>query len=377
MKKRVVVIKIDQYRFDILEEKIKEALNKYFPLEELFSLQDKILLKPNLLMISPPDEAIITHPVFVQAVGKIFQEKGFKVCIGDSPGGFNNDKEVNCVYEECGFKDMVEKCGFELLYPTESVVRDGLPLCWWADSQSYKEQPFKMINLPKLKTHEVMVLTLAVKNLYGCISGIHKSHLHRLYPRTDDFTGVLLKLYKMIKPSLNIVDGILAMEGTGPAKKGIPKKLGIVVLGDDALYTDYVIAKLIGLSEELNPLIRKAKEEGLFSLNNLELISEVGDYLVRDFKFPQPFILNYMPRSILSFLKILFKVMPAIDCQKCKGCGLCEKICPKGAIHIERGKASIDYKKCIMCMCCGEMCRFGAVDIERSFLLKFLRKLHK
>lgn len=368
--KKVIILKVEDYNFDILKERLKEAIFKHFSVEKLFSNQDKILLKPNLLMESRPEEAITTHPVFIAAVGMILKELGFKVAVADSPGGFASDRDMDFIYERTGIKEVAASFGFDLLYPTKSFIRQGLPLCWWLEG-------YKMINLPKLKTHDIMILTLAAKNLYGCISGLHKSHLHKVYTKSEDFSGVVLKLYKEIKPSLNIVDGILALEGHGPAKSGRPKKTGVVVLGDDALYTDYVIAKVMGLSEANNPLIRQAKREGLISEEDLEVISEIEPGHFKDFKFPLPFIVDYLPAPLISCVKPFLKFKPAINSKKCCGCAKCKEICPQAAIEINDGHAVIDYSKCIMCMCCSEVCRFAAVQLSRGFLLDSLKKARK
>ncbi|UCC94447.1 MAG: DUF362 domain-containing protein [Candidatus Omnitrophota bacterium] len=262
---RVVVLKIEEYTSKALQKKIGDALMQYFSLKELFPPKDQVLLKPNLLMESLPEEAIVTHPLFIEAVGRIFKKLGCSVCIADSPGGFISKKDVDGVYQGTGVKEVADRNGFELLYPTHSIVHKNLPLCWWTHASAlpqgpgeFYKSPFKMVNLPKLKTHDIMVLTLAVKNLYGCISGIYKSHIHRQHPTTDDLAKVILGLYKNIKPSLNIVDGILSLEGEGPAKKGRPRKLNIVVIGDDALSTDYVIGRFLGLSDAMHPLIKRA-----------------------------------------------------------------------------------------------------------------------
>ncbi|MDP2923455.1 MAG: DUF362 domain-containing protein [Candidatus Omnitrophota bacterium] len=368
--KKVVVLKIEEYNFNILKKNIKESLLKHFSFDKLFSPQDRILLKPNLLMEANPDEAITTHPIFIEAVGAIFQEMDYPVFIADSPGGFVDNKDMDFIYGATGIKEIANRYNFELLHPTQSRVCQDLPLCWWTEG-------FKMINLPKLKTHDIMILTLATKNLYGCISGLHKSHIHKVYPKAADFTSIILKLYKMIKPSLNIVDGILALEGNGPAKKGKPKKLGIVVIGDDALYTDYVIGRLLGLDDKFNPLINKAKEQGLFNENMLELVCDIPYENFNNFKFPSPFILNSIPSPLVSLLKLFLKFKPFVDIRKCTGCSQCKEVCPQNAIEIEKAKAHIDYKKCIMCMCCGEMCSFGAIDLNKSLLLKFIEFIHR
>ena len=51
-----------------------------------------------------------------------------------------------------------------------------------------------------------------------------------------------------------------------------------------------------------------------------------------------------------------------IDPVKCRGCTLCIKACPVGAIAGERGKPHIiDVDKCIKCDACLEKCRFSAI----------------
>jgi uncharacterized protein (DUF362 family)/Pyruvate/2-oxoacid:ferredoxin oxidoreductase delta subunit len=364
--KKVVVLKIDEYNVDVIKDKIQTAILNHFSFDNLFSGQDKILLKPNLLMPSTPDEAIVTHPAVIEGVGRVFKDKGFSVSIADSPGGFLLQRDMESIYESLGVKEIAQSCGFNLLFPQENILRESIPLSWWVDQ-------FKMVNIAKLKTHEITVLTLATKNLYGCISGLYKSHLHKMYPKTGDLIEVILKLYRMIKPSLNIVDGILALEGDGPVKRGIPRKLGVVVIGDDALYTDYVISKLVNLDENLNPLIKKAKEKGFIKDDDLEVVTEL-DYTITDFKFPAPFVLNGLPPFLLKLIKVL-KYKPVINKEKCVGCGMCEKICPNRAIIIKKGQAVIDYKRCIVCMCCSEMCQFAAVDSRRSFFLKAINKV--
>jgi len=373
--KKVIILKIEDYNHDTLKEKIKAALNKHFRISENFKPADKIVLKPNLLMEASPKEAITTHPLFIEVVGEIFKEMGNNVFVADSPGGFVSNKDMDSVYEKTGIKDVASRNGFGLLYPTEAAVSEGMPLCWWADNCA-KDNGFKMINLAKLKTHDVMVLTLAAKNLYGCISGLHKSHLHKMHPKTRDLTGVVLKLYEILKPKLNIVDGILSLEGNGPAKRGRPRKLGLVILGDDALYTDYAISRALGLKDNDNPLIKEAKIRGLLKEDELEVISDLGAGEIKNFELPDPFIVNSIPSPLLNLLMPLFGFRPVINLKQCRLCGKCVQVCPKNAIHLNK-TLRIDYKHCIMCMCCSEMCPYAAIDVGSSLLIKIIKKIHK
>lgn len=368
--KRVVILKIEEYNFNTLKARISESIYKYFSPAKLFSPGDKVLLKPNLLMPAVPEEAIVTHPVFVEAVGCILKDMGCLVAIGDSPGGLVENRDMDDIYEITRYKQIAHARGFELLYPKESIVREGLPLCAWVDG-------FKMVNLPKLKTHDIMMLTLAAKNLYGCISGLRKSYLHRTHPRADNFAEIIIQLYRMLKPALHIIDGIIALEGHGPGKGGKPRKLGMVAIGDDALAMDYAVARLLGLPQANNPLIKKAQKQGLISVGDIEIISEMAAHEVKKFRFPAPFILNNIPEPLLGPFRAVYKFRPAVSSKKCTGCAFCKTVCPQGAIDIKKDKASIDYKKCIMCMCCAEMCRFGAVDVAEGAILKIIKTIIK
>lgn len=371
MSSKVAVLEIRDYSVLEIKAKVEACLNKHFPLETYFNPNDLILLKPNLLMPAPPEQAIVTHPAVIEAIGAILVKKGFKVSIGDSPGGFVSQKEMALVYKDSGYAGFSEENKFELLYSDKNIMKEGLPICWWADGR------YKIINMPKLKTHELMTLTLAVKNLYGCICGMHKSKLHVDYPRPVDFVDILFKLNQLICPALNIVDGILSMEGDGPAKKGRPKKLNLLVIGNNALHTDLVISRMLGLPDHSNPLIKAAMQRGLIDEKSLEIIHEYPHKKITGFSFPGPTKIADVPKPILNFLKIFVKFQPKINLKKCTGCGQCAKICPKETISIIDLKAVINYKGCISCLCCAEMCRFAAIGLKKSFLLKIISFISK
>jgi uncharacterized protein (DUF362 family) len=88
MSSKVAILEIADYNVSEIKNKVLACFNKHFPMEVYFNPSDKILLKPNLLMPAKTEQAIVTHPAVIEAVGSIFIEKGFEVSVGDSPGGF-------------------------------------------------------------------------------------------------------------------------------------------------------------------------------------------------------------------------------------------------------------------------------------------------
>ncbi|HWR57434.1 MAG TPA: DUF362 domain-containing protein, partial [Thermodesulfovibrionales bacterium] len=195
----------------------------------------RVLIKPNLLFPAAPGRAIVTHPLVIKAVLEYVCEKGGNVQISDSPAIGSFDK----VLKESGIRRALE----------------GLPV----DFREFKNseevavgEPFKkieiaadalnadvIINIPKLKTHSQMLLTLGVKNLFGCIIGLRKPEWHlRAGVEKERFAQLLVQIYKAIRPSITILDGILAMEGRGPGKSGTPRELGLIMGSTDALALD-------------------------------------------------------------------------------------------------------------------------------------------
>jgi uncharacterized protein (DUF362 family) len=136
----------------------------------------------------------------------------------------------------------------------------------------------KIINLPKLKTHQQLVMTIAVKNIFGCVSGKAKAIWHYRKGATfDDFCTMLIDIYKLLAPVLTIVDAVVAMEGPGPIN-GSPRKLGWLIASADPIAAEVVCCDLIGICPEQLPLVKAAQKIG-FGCINKQNIQIIGDSL--------------------------------------------------------------------------------------------------
>jgi uncharacterized protein (DUF362 family) len=107
-----------------------------------------------------------------------------------------------------------------------------------------------IINLPKFKTHSLTLLTLGVKNLFGCIPGPRKALWHlKAGEDRKTFAQILVDVYQIIHPSLTILDGIVGMEGNGP-NSGQPIPLGLILASGDSLSLDQIVCDLLGVSRK-------------------------------------------------------------------------------------------------------------------------------
>lgn len=331
----------------------------------------RVLLKPNLLLAAEPEKAIITHPNLVKAVAEYVISKGGILQISDSPAIGSFEKIIITGGYKKAFQniDVLFK-EFELSKP----IYIGKPF-GEIDIAVDAVETDVVINLPKLKTHAQMLLTLGVKNLFGCIIGYRKPEWHfRTGINRELFAKLLVLICNAIKPSITIVDGILALEGDGPGKKGTPKKLGLLIGSRNPFAIDAAICSMLGMEYDRLPTNRAAKKLGLLSQN----LSFNGDFVtVNDFILPDLGNLTFGPKYLHGITRRYLIKRPVPDNRICKLCGECWKICPPEAITLSKEKICIDYDKCIRCYCCIEICPHAAISVKETIPGKILKRFLK
>ena len=337
----------------------------------------RIGIKVNLVHAAAPETATTTHPALVKALVSMLQEKGAAVVVGDSPGGLFNAAHLDKVYRICGLED----CGAELNhdfsvktaeFPAGKVLK-SFQYTGWLDGCD------ALINFCKLKTHGMMGMTCAVKNLFGVIPGTMKPEYHFRFPQATDFAHMLVDLQVYWKPQLHIVDAVMTMEGNGPTA-GTPRAMGLVLAAEDPFLLDQVCAPLIGLEPKQVLTQQAALERNLVS--DVSMPAGLQTYCLPDFRLP-PVRKSTLFRSVLPgklgelagrTMQVFLSPRPTLIPARCVGCEKCSRICPAHAITMVRGRPKIDRRACIGCFCCQEFCPKGALEAKRAAIARILTR---
>jgi len=337
-----------------------------------------VLVKPNVLAPFPPERPIDTHPALVAAAVALARAAGAgRVSVGDSSGGAALTGRTARALAVSGIAGAARSAGADVVNfdaggAREVAGRGGrrlylAPAALDADA---------IINLPKLKTHGLTIITGAVKNLYGCVPGGRKTAYHREYPRSEDFAGLLVDIYGAVylgRPALTVVDAVWALDGLGPGAGGNPRRVGLILAGTDGVAVDAVCALLAGLPPLRMPTCRLAAAAGL-GVADPDRIDIVGLPLseARPDRFVLPIttsFIKYAPAPVVRAAVTLLRARPVVEASRCTGCGTCAATCPSGAMRVEGGQAHIDLHRCLDCLCCQENCPEAAVLLRRRFAL--------
>lgn len=366
---------------DLVESVIKLHFD-YLDLKSKISAGSKVFLKLNLLMKKSPDTAVITHPCVVVGIIRNLKAMGVEdIVVGDSPGGPFTVNMLKSIYSTAGLVDMAEKENVKLNYNVNSSTvpaeKNSLNIRNFDIIDAALQCDF-IINVCKLKTHGMMTLSGAVKNMFGVIPGLTKPEYHMRYPDTNDFAEMLVELNRTVNPYVTFVDAIDAMEGDGPSGGNV-KHVGLLLSGYNQYNVDIALCDIVGIEPDSVPTANIAINKELCP-RSIEDIDVIGDYKgdTQRFKLPNSVksvsFIDFVP----SFLKgpfrvvsdVLLKPKPLVKKDKCIGCGKCAESCPAKTIEIIDRKAIINYKNCIKCYCCHEMCPVTAIDFKRSFLTR-------
>lgn len=359
-------------------ESVRSAVHDALRLAELdghFASDRSVLLKPNMLSTRRPEEAVTTHPTIVRVLGETALEHGCTVELGDSPPFAGEKPErYRRLCRVTGMSAVAGDLGIPLVRFEEDVVEVQNP-----DGRFYRSfglaragvEADLVVNIPKLKTHGLTTFSGAIKNVFGCVPGIRKGLFHvQAAEEREVFAQMLVDLLGAVRPTVHVMDAVIAMEGEGP-NAGKPRQLGLILASSDPVALDAVACRIVGIEPFSIDTTRLAHEHGLGcgDPNQIEVRGEAIEYVrVSDFRLSSGRNdWSRIPSPIRRLLRRQLVASPQIDSHECTGCGDCVSACPAKAISPGR-PPDIDLAKCIRCYCCHEVCNFSAATLKRGFL---------
>jgi uncharacterized protein (DUF362 family) len=259
--------------------RVGEAVRRQWELlggvETFIQRGDTVLLKPNFIAPrSHRHSATQTHPAVIFATAKLLKDYGAKPFVADSPAWATTAVCARVL----GLTEPLRRLGVpirQLNAPRTCRLGPAVPKVGISAAALDADV---IVNLPKFKTHQQLVATFAVKNMFGCVSGKRKALWHfRKGNTAGEFAGLLIGVCQYLKPAVTIIDGIVAMHGQGPIR-GPSKPLGWLIGGIDPIACEVVCARLIGLEPGGLPILQAARQIG-YGCSDPERIEVVGDAL--------------------------------------------------------------------------------------------------
>ncbi len=374
--KSVALVACNNYGRESTLEAVRRSIDLIGGMDRFAKPGQRILLKPNILMPSTPEKCVVTHPDVVYAVAKLLVDHGCTVIIAESPGAamIYSASNLKKAYETVGYDLVANDLGIEL---NEDVgARDV------ANPEGKLMKRLKLIEpvfnvdavvvVSKMKTHLFTYMTGAAKNAFGLVPGMEKPTFHARLQDPSEFARMLLDVNEFVKPTLEIMDAVDAMEGDGPMS-GTPRHVGAILASSSYTALDVVASRIMSIDPNSVCTIREAMERGLIAedLSDVEVVGEDLDkFVVPDYVKPSTLMGKKrsggrMMKAAMGLMKV-YALTPSIIRSQCIGCGKCYRGCPMKAITMTNGKAKVNHKKCIKCYSCHEFCDSHAIVLKRN-----------
>jgi uncharacterized protein (DUF362 family)/ferredoxin len=331
----------------------------------------RVLLKPNMLGAFAPETHVCTSPRVIEPLVERLRASGGEVTVADNPGA----RGYGFVEKSGKVSGILEAAGgtfANISSDVEAVRLPGLGITVNV-SKAILESDV-LISVPKFKTHVLTRISGAVKNSFGFMVGGDKARMHRELTG-QEFSRMLVEVYRLKVPDLVIMDGIVGMEGNGPSAKTL-YPVGKILASDNGVALDAVMTRMMRMRPEKMAMLRYARELGLGEIDSskIRVIGDGGP--LSRFRKPVPNLQQVIPVALMDMLyPDLDRPRFEVNSDACNSCKGCADICPGCAIEMVDGRPTYDYEKCIACYCCMELCSQQAIDLVDSFRIKVYRKL--
>ncbi|NJR70655.1 MAG: DUF362 domain-containing protein [Synechococcales cyanobacterium CRU_2_2] len=255
----VSLVRASSYEPQLLGQSVCDVLAPLGGIAAFVKPGQRVLLKPNLLTGSRPQRECVTRIELVAAIARQVIAAGGQPFLGDSPA-FGSAKGVALAN---GYGPLLAELNLPIAefhgkrYETKSENFASLRLCKEAMDADV------VINIPKVKSHVQLTMTLGVKNLFGCVPGKMKAWWHLEAGKDRDrFGEMLVETARSIAPDLTIIDGIMAHAGQGPMN-GDPYPLGLLGASTDVFALDIALLEILQVDPKTVPTADISQRLGL------------------------------------------------------------------------------------------------------------------
>ncbi|CAN1213470.1 DUF362 domain-containing protein [Tumidithrix helvetica PCC 7403] len=283
MKPTVSLLHTTSYERESLMTALEQVLAPLGGMSAIVKAGDRVLLKPNLLTGARPTKECTTRPELIYCVAKLVQAAGGKPFLGDSPA-FGSAKGVA---RANGLLEMAKELDLPIVEFHGQRFATGGELEHLRLSKEAMDADV-VINLPKVKSHMQLTVTMGVKNLFGCVPGKMKAWWHMEAGKdVHRFARMLIETAQTINPQLTILDGIIGHEGNGPSA-GEPRDLGVLAASRDVFALDRTIVEILGVNPQEVPTVAEAIALGIYKdLSDIEVVGDaIADLKIQDWKLP-------------------------------------------------------------------------------------------
>jgi len=243
--------------------------------EQIFSVHDQVLVKPNYINDMHPSTGVTTDARVIEGVVKFLKEQGIENVIVGEGSGFADTFQA---FRVAGIDKVAERWNAKLVdLNKDPLIRVEVPTPLTLKQVNVAKTALesRLVSVPKLKLHRTAGVTLSLKNMIGAVSP--KGSVHsRLGEKIADLASIL-------RPSLSVIDGIIA--GEGHETSGDPVEMNLVLAGTDPVAVDAVGAAVMGLNPRGIRHLRLAEEKGLGTcdLNQIKIVGEPIERVQRKF----------------------------------------------------------------------------------------------
>ncbi|MEE9366161.1 MAG: DUF362 domain-containing protein [Dehalococcoidales bacterium] len=295
---KVSIVKVENDYYDALLQALSDIGER--PVER----GDRVLIKPNLYEPQAPDSGDITNPRLVEAVARYCLDAGAsRVIIGEGPSYYQSQSNLRPCFTRTGISEVADRLGIEWALFDEHEFRTFRNFSKATpDEFRVTELVFacdKLINVPVMKTHYQTTVTLAMKNLKGCLKREDKPRFHQ----QKNLSRAIVELNKIVRPAINIIDATAKTLGSiGYSMVKQPLGARLLLASTDAVAVDAVGCALMGIDPDTVPTVTLGAAAGLGEkdLTRIDIIGEELKRLKFKAKLPQEQLNRSFPRLEIS-----------------------------------------------------------------------------